>query len=33
MGLSCNLFLSRYARDAGLLRMYTVSGKHICYVV
>ena len=26
MGLSCNFFLSPYARDAGLLRMYTVSG-------
>ena len=25
MGLSCNFFLSRYARDAGLLRMYTLS--------
>ena len=26
------IFLSRYAGDAGSLLMYTVSGKHICYV-
>ena len=34
-GFELELFLSRYAGDAGLLLklMYTVSGKHICYVV
>ena len=25
--------MSRYAGDAGLLLMYIVSGKHICYVM
>ena len=32
MGLSCNCCMSRCAGDAGLLLMYTVSGKHIGYV-
>ena len=32
-GFILQLFLSRYAGEAGLLLIYRVSGKHICYVV